>query len=51
MSTSAAWNRLTIDGRTLQGAELMAYAGTLKEQDDTAEWSAPLSQLIRMATH
>ncbi|MBL7982501.1 MAG: AMP-binding protein [Flavobacteriales bacterium] len=46
MSTSPAWNRLTIDGRTLQGAELMAFAGALKEQDDTAEWSAPLSQLI-----
>jgi O-succinylbenzoic acid--CoA ligase len=46
MSTAGTWNRLTIDGRTLQGVELMELAAALRQQEDTTEWSAPLRQLI-----
>jgi O-succinylbenzoic acid--CoA ligase len=46
MSTAAAWDRLTIDGPLLEGAELLAFSAALRHQEDAAEWSAPLSQLI-----
>jgi O-succinylbenzoic acid--CoA ligase len=41
-----SWQRLQMDGRWLEGKDLLSFAHDLRTDNDTAEWSAPLAGVI-----